>query len=336
MKQRRILVIRLSALGDVAMTVPVIYSLARRYPELSVTVLTRPFFARLFIDPPANVELMAADTKGRHHGSLGLMRLIGELRHRRFDMVADLHDLLRSRIISTVLRATGCRVATVDKDRRGRRLITDPDGGRRPQRSYLLRYADTFARLGYPVDIDTAPVVGKPELSATPAVGIAPFARYLTKTYPTELMEQVVGLLSARNYRVLLFGGKGPESDTLGRWADQYPNVTSIAGKLPLEDEIRTMASLDVMVSMDSANMHLASLAGIPVVSVWGGTTPGCGFLGWRQTAADTVCAGLKCQPCSVAGTPRCPLGTLECLRAIAPETIADHVDTVINRRRHE
>lgn len=135
----RILIIRLSALGDVAMTIPVIYSLARRYPQLQITVLTRPFFARLFIDRPANVELMSADIAGRHHGALGLMRLIGELRHRHFDMVADLHDLLRSRVITTALRATGCRVATVDKDRRSRRLITDADGERKPQRSYLLR-----------------------------------------------------------------------------------------------------------------------------------------------------------------------------------------------------
>ena len=335
MKPARMLIIRLSALGDVAMTVPVIYSLARRYPELQVSVLTRPFFARLFINRPANVELLTADTKERHHGVRGLMRLIGELRERRFSMVADLHDLLRSRVITTALRATGSRVATVDKDRRSRRRLTDPDGDRTPQRSYLLRYADVFARLGYPVEIDAAPLYGEPQLAAVPTVGIAPFARYKTKTYPPELMEEVVAGLSAKGYRVLLFGGKGEEADVLSGWAGKYPEVESMAGKLPIEEEIRSMAGLDVMVSMDSANMHLASLAGIPVVSVWGGTTPDCGFLGWRQNRSDAVCLGLKCQPCSIAGTAECPKGTLECMRNIAPQTIIDRVETVINRRRH-
>lgn len=330
------LVIRLSALGDVAMTVPVVYSLARRYPQLQVTVLTRPFFARLFINKPANVTILTADINGRHHGVRGLMRLIGELRRMRFDMVADLHDLLRSRIITTSLRAAGCRTATVDKDRRSRRQLTDPAGDRTPQRSYLLRYADVFARLGYPIDVDTAPLWGEPSLAEMPTVGIAPFARYMTKTYPTERMEQVVSALSAKGYRVLLFGGKGSEADTLASWAEKYPNVESMAGKLPIEEEIRTMAGMDVMVSMDSANMHLAALAGIPVVSVWGGTTPDCGFLGWRQKRADAIHLGLKCQPCSIAGSSACPRGTLECMTGITPETIVEHIESVIQRRRHE
>lgn len=336
MKQTSMLIIRLSALGDVAMTVPVIYSLARRYPELRITVLTKPFFARLFIGAPSNIEVIQADTKGRHSGARGLLRLTGELRKRRFDMVADLHDLLRSCIITTALRATGSRVATVDKDRRSRRRITSAKGDRRPQRSYLLRYADTFARLGYPVDIDTAPLYGEPQLHDVPTVGIAPFARFLTKTYPPELMEQVVQLLSANGYRVLLFGSKGAESDILDSWAGRYSGVTSVAGKQPIEDEIKIMSSLDVMISMDSANMHLASLAGVPVVSIWGGTTPDCGFLGWRQSRSDAVCIGLPCQPCSVAGTPECPRGTLECMRSITPEMIVQKTDAVIKRRRHE
>jgi ADP-heptose:LPS heptosyltransferase len=170
-----ILIIRLSALGDVAMTVPVIYSLARRYPDLRITVLTRPFFARLFIDRPTNIELFTVDTKGEYKGICGLMRLIGKLRKQHYTMVADLHDLLRSRIITTVLHLCGSRVATVNKDRRARRRITSPDGDRQPQRSYLLRYADTFATLGYPVDIESAPIITA-DKNDTPTVGIAPSA----------------------------------------------------------------------------------------------------------------------------------------------------------------
>lgn len=81
------------------MTVPVIYSLARQYPHLRITVLTRGFFARLMINRPANVEIFEADTKGRHSGTGGLVRLIGDLRRLAPDMVADFHDVLRSRVV---------------------------------------------------------------------------------------------------------------------------------------------------------------------------------------------------------------------------------------------
>jgi ADP-heptose:LPS heptosyltransferase len=315
------------------MTIPVIYTVARQYPELNITVLTRPFFARIFLNRPDNVDIITADTNGRHHGTLGLCRLIGELRRYRFEMVADLHDLLRSRLISLALRIHGSRIATVNKDRRSRRNITAAGGSRQPQRNYLLRYADTFAALGFPIEIDNTPIVSH-TTSATPLIGIAPFARYATKTYPIDMMEQVVSLLSQRGFHILLYGSRGAEAATLESWAKRYQGAKSMAGRLPIEEEIASMATLDVMISMDSANMHLASLAGTPVISIWGGTTPECGFLGWQQPRQLAVCRNLECQPCSIAGTATCPRGSLDCLKGISPTEIADKISTFVNQQR--
>ena len=105
-------------------------------------------------------------------------------------------------------------------------------------------------------------------------------------------------------------------------WVERYPNVTSFAGQFSLGEELALMARLDVMLSMDSANQHLASLAGVRVVSVWGSTTPACGFMGWRQKAVDALVAGCSCQPCTIAGSNNCPKGDYLCLRTLAPEFI--------------
>lgn len=330
--RQHLLIIRLSALGDVAMTVPVIYSLARQYPHLRITVLTRGFFARLMINRPANVEIFEADTKGRHSGTGGLVRLIGDLRRLAPDMVADFHDVLRSRVVRNMLRASGARVAAVDKERGARRRITRQSGktGER-QRSYIDRYADTLARLGLPVRVDFTSLL--PDAVRDPAaVGIAPFARYMTKTYPPELMERVVERLSSEGKRVYLFGSKGDEAAVLDRWAQMYPGVESMPGRLGIEDEIKLMSTLGAMISMDSANMHIASLAGTPVVSVWGGTTPQCGFMGYGQSDGNAVCLGLPCQPCSIAGSIRCREGHFRCMRDISPDMITDQVNKILKQ----
>ncbi|MDE7408011.1 MAG: glycosyl transferase family 1, partial [Muribaculaceae bacterium] len=63
-----------------------------------------------------------------------------------------------------------------------------------------------------------------------------------------------------------------------------------------------------------------------PVLSVWGGTTPECGFLGYGQSTDNAMLLRLPCQPCSIAGTKTCPLGTMACLKDLAPEAIVDRI----------
>lgn len=323
-----ILVIRFSALGDVAMTVPVIYSVARRYPDVRFTVVTREFFARIFINPPANVEVMGFDLKNDYRGLPGLWRLLRRVARLRPTAVADLHNVFRSWMIDTMFRLRGTRVEMVDKMRRSRRELFRNGT---PQPHFIDRYREVFARLGYPAALtfrsvfeNAAPVI--PLEVADRAVGIAPYARYYNKTYPVEMMRRVVELLSHAGCRTYLFGARGREAEELQQWAADITGCTAVAGRYTLEEEIAVMSKMRVMVSMDSANQHLAALAGCDVITVWGSTTPACGFTPYGFTDSDGICLGLECQPCSVAGRPTCPLGHLDCMCSISPRTIADHV----------
>lgn len=314
-----ILVLRLSALGDVAMTLPAIYSVARRYPSLRLTVVTRPSFRRLFIDPPANIGFIDCTAKNARE----LLQFIKALKAKEFTAVADLHDVIRTRAIRLALRLGRIPVRTVDKNRPGRKKLTR-DKDRAFQTNYVERYADVFRCLGYPVDVDfdgffqsSSPRIG---------VGIAPFARYMTKTYPPKLMEKVAAELTARGIPVSLFGARGREEQELRKWVERNPKLTLVAGKLTLEEELRAMSRLQVMVSMDSANMHLASLVRTPVVSVWGSTIPQCGFLGYGQSLDNAVWLDLECQPCSIAGLESCPIGHYACLERIETSVIVNKI----------
>lgn len=333
MKQpQRILVCRLSALGDVAMTIPVVYSLARQYPSLQIDFLTRPFFARMLVDAPSNIRIVEADLKGRHKGFLGLLRLVNELRRNGYDAVADLHNILRSWVIDATFLLMGKRVVMVEKKRSQRKQLLR---NKTPQTPFIQRYANVFARMDLPMSLDFKSLFSKKAQPSSlighhPAIGIAPFARYESKTYPKEQMHEVVKMLTEKGFWVYLFGAGKGDADVFSQWENELHHCVSMAGKYRLEEEIRAMASLDVMVSMDSANQHIASLAGTRTVTVWGSTAPCCGFLGYGQQERDAVCLNLPCQPCSVGGRKTlCDL-SFACLRQIQPAEIVKKVEQSI------
>ena len=332
-RRKRLVALRFSALGDIAMTVPVIYSVARSHPEMDIYVATRPFFGRMFVNAPSNVTVMPFDLKGEYKGVRGVFRIARELARLKADYVADLHDILRTRLIGMYLRMRGARVARVDKARGIRRAVF---AGGEPQRQYIDRYFDVFRKLGADASMDFSSIyhsanpVKLPAEISCPAVGIAPFARYSTKTYPPEKMRRVARMLAREGMNVYLFGGRGTEAETLDSWQENPDagrgEIVSLAGRYPLEEELALMSRLEVMVSMDSANQHLAGLAGTKVVSVWGGTTPACGFLGFGQESRNAVVLNIACQPCTIAGSKSCPLGHMDCLNKISEETIVNKV----------
>lgn len=335
MKERnpgKVLIIRMSALGDVAMTLPVIYSVCQAYPDTEFTLLTRPFFAKIFINPPKNLSFVTADFKTEYKGNAGIYRLIKKLSSYNFTAVADLHNVLRSWIIDTYFVCRGVKVRMVDKERNKRK---EANKQKKAQRSYIQRYCDVFKKLGYPVDLNfksvfEASIIPAPDVVKHPAVGIAPYARYSNKTYPIGLMKKVVGLLTSKGINVYLYGARGKEAETLDSWQKEYENCYSLAGKMPITDELAMMNHMDTMVSMDSANQHLASVAGVKVLSIWGSTAPSCGFMAYGQSPDNVIMSKLACQPCTTAGSEICRLGNLECLKSLKPEFLAQRIEREI------
>lgn len=330
-------------MGDVAMLVPVVSSLAHQYPHLRITVLSRPF-ARTFFDGLApNVGFMGADLKNEYRGLKGLNALYRRLVAKNFTAIADMHSILRSSYLRMRFNIGRYQVAHIDKHRHERRALTATRNKVLEQLPTSFEgYADVLARLGYPVKLQFdsifPPEGGDMSLIAqriTPKaegerwIGIAPFAAHQGKVYPPEKMERVVQLLLERDprNRIFLFGGGKEERDMLDEWEKRHDRCTCASTLLSgLFQELVLMSHLDTMVSMDSANMHLASLTGTRVVSVWGATHPYAGFMGWNQKADDAVQANLPCRPCSIFGNKPCMRNDYACLNNITPEQIADRV----------
>lgn len=335
-----ILVIRLSAMGDVAMVVPVLNILVKNYPEVKITLLTRSFFKPMFKDLPG-VRVYEADINGVHGGVTGLGRLAKELRDEGIAAVADLHNVLRSNVLKSVFFFFGIPVKQIDKGRSEKYALTRPKNKVfKPLKSTHERYADVFAALGYPLDLSPPVFLQKRPVSektrqlinlrAKKWLGIAPFAQHTSKTYPPELMEEVLKNLQQDfpDLQVFLFGGGNHEVEQLEKWENSFENALSVAGKITFEEELALISNLHAMLSMDSGNGHLAAMFGVPVITLWGVTHPYAGFRPFGQPEENSLLPDLKRYPqipTSVYGK-RFPYSYENAIRSISPVKVVEKV----------
>ncbi len=348
-RQRTVVVTRFSALGDVAMTIPVLYDICRANPGVRFVMVTKAATAPLYVNAPSNLTVDGVDLRGRFAGAQGLVKLFRYLRSTYgFDTLVDLHDVTRTKVLRLLARMSGMRVARIDKDRRGRRaLIRRKEGEPVVQlESSFDRYRRAFARAGFsapenfatlydhiaPPEID--PAVAAPRREGERWIAVAPFAAHKGKVYPEELMTQVIrSLADSPRTRVFVFGAGAAESEAIERMAGGRPAVVSMASRrVGFAAELALLSRMDVALTMDSGNMHLASIAGTRVVSIWGQTSSECGFYGWRQHPSDALGARLECRPCSVFGNRQCPYGHWRCLHAVQPGDVVAHIDAVTGR----
>ncbi len=332
-KQKHILVIRLSAMGDVAMLVPVLQTLFQQNKNIKVTVLSRKFLKPIFNAEITGlpINFVEADTKNKHKGFLGIYKLYKELKKLDIDLVADTHNVLRSKILGLFFKLSGKKVIKIDKGRVEKKALTRVKNKVFTQlKTTHQRYADVFKKLDFNLDLNHHIFYKKPNLPNTfsfqktsgKQIGIAPFAQYQGKMYPLYLMEQVIEKL-AKNNAIYLFGGGKKEIELLNAIANKYDTVINLAGKLHLKSELQIIANLDIMLAMDSGNAHFAAMFDVKTVTIWGVTHPFAGFAPYKQQE-NCLLPDVKKYPnlpCSIYGNKICK-GYENVMETISVETI--------------
>lgn len=338
-------VIRLSAMGDVAMTVPVLRAFVEQNPNVKITIVSRPFFKPFFEGIP-NINFFAVDVKERHKGFLGLLKLFSDLKSMNIDAVADLHNVLRSQILRTLFALSGRKVAFTDKGRAEKRALTRAQNKIfRPIKTMVDRHVDAFNQLGFNVELSNPRFPQKAVLSSEILkvtgekgnqkwIGIAPFAQYESKVYPQDLMQQVIDkLASDTNNKIFLFGGGNKEIEILNSFSNGKENVINVAGKLKLQRELDLISNLDTMISMDSGNAHIAAMLGIKGITLWGATHPFAGFAPFNQPLENCLVSDREkfpLLPTSVYGNKKVE-GYQDAMRTILPEKVVDKVKAIIS-----
>ncbi|MGB5982659.1 MAG: glycosyltransferase family 9 protein [Nonlabens sp.] len=299
---KRLLIYRLSAMGDVAMVVPVVIALTRAYPQVEVILLSRKMFEPLFAVIP-NVNFIVADFNGKHKGLLGLIKLSKELRALELNAVADFHDVLRTKVLRNL--TTGVEISVIDKGRAEKtRLIKDPNFFQPLQHS-TERYADVLRKLGYTIELNKDEFLSRKKLlesvikrigkKETKWIGFAPFAAHETKSLTVNRAKQIVKRIAKEfDVKIILIGGGTEEKKKLALVAGTISNVYNIVGQFSFEEELSLISNLDAMIAMDSGNGHLAALYDVPVITLWGNTHPYAGFAPYAQLEENQLSVNRK------------------------------------------
>ena len=339
------LIIRFSPISNVAMLVPLLESMTRLQPNEKFVVVSRTFLQPLFADLP-NTTFIGVDLRNQHKGAIGTLKLLKEIKKQKIDKVIDLQNNTKSIFLKTLLKIQSpCTNLYTIKHQWISELLLLKNGYEHSKslKSIFELYNECFSNANLKTDNNFEIL---PNLSdSIPQkitdlygekkgtwIGIAPFAQHQGKILPSKKIKEVISHFDKKaNTKIFLFGAGEVEYEMLSDWETLFNNTFAVYTSLNLKEEIELMHHLDVMISMDSANMHLASLVNLPVISIWGASHHCAGSLGWKQSKSNIVENSLSCRPCSILGrkrNKRCPI-KYKCLD-INPKTIIEKIEKTL------
>lgn len=324
------------------MTVPVLRAFSEQFPEVKITVISRPFF-KPFFDGIPNVTFFAFDEKLRHKGFLGLFRLFQDLKPLEIHAFADLHNVLRSKVVRTLFALSGKKVAFLDKARADKKALMRAENKVfKPLPMMYERHVKVFEALGFSIDLSNPNFPAAQKLDneivsvtgekAQKWIGIAPFGQHESKIYPRDLMQKVIDDLAKNpNFKIFLFGAKN-EIEELNSFSKNKESVIVVVGKISFKQELQLISNLDLVLSMDSGNAHIAAMLGINVITIWGVTHPFAGFMPFNQPFENALLADrnkFPKIPTSAYGNKKVK-GYENAIRTILPETIVEKVKSFL------
>lgn len=342
------LIVRYSQIGDVLILLPILNSLAKQYPEDEFTVLTNPKFSGIFKQMPSNISLYPMVYRKQNIPLRGLVHLYHRYKllakfffSKKYDKVAILQDGTFDVQLDKILSSKGSKVTRIDfSDFLSKKRLQNKD-----DLTLFKMYISILSRLDYynlnnefDLSYYTAPerqnrVLQSVGLDSTGTlIGIAPFSRINAKMYPLDKMEKVIEYYHnhREDVQIVILGGGEQEKRKADEWKERYPGIESLINKLSFDEEISIISACKTVVSMDSANMHLAAFVGTPVVSIWGPGDPRLGFYPVNEKEEHAVQKQLSCRPCSFWGEIPCVNPNIyECMD-IEPQIIIDKVNNLI------
>lgn len=319
----RLLVIRLSSLGDVVLTTPVLEALKAAWPNTPLTFLTKRAFAPVLKNHPQVDEVAVFEEKG-------LWGWAGEIRRRHFDVVIDLHGTFRSRLWSLVAGAP--RLVRYDKRASARRwLVWTKQVSPRLAGGVVDRYLETLIALGVPpagrlpkLYLGLEERLSDPlekRLGSGPFIAVAPGALHTTKQWLPERFAETADRISGGRPVVLL--GSAADSSAVECVLRYLKSpAQSVVNQTTLREMMLVLQRCALLLTNDSGAMHVAAALGVPTVAVFGPTVKPFGFFPVGAWASVIEARGLDCRPCSLHGSNTCPRGHFRCMKDVAVDQV--------------
>ncbi|MCB0344891.1 MAG: lipopolysaccharide heptosyltransferase II [Bdellovibrionales bacterium] len=330
----KILLIQTGFLGDVVLSTPVIAALADKYPGSQISFLTTPQAAGMVQHHPQVEETLVFDKRGSQSGWSGLFRMAAEIRARKFDAVFSLHKSWRTTalvLLSGIPKRYGFRQAKAA-------FVYSAAAERRDLKHEVLRNLAVMRAVGFepselpqtmhieiPPDVSDSVLKHLTVFPEQGFVAVAPGSVWATKRWTPEGFAAAAQRLIADGYGIVILGGpadSGAAESLQALLATSAGKVVNLAGETSLLESAAVIACAKLLISNDSAPLHIASAVGTPVVAVFCATVPEFGFGPWGVASECVGLNNLECRPCARHGGNTCPLGTYACQRDLPPEHV--------------
>ncbi len=321
-------------------------TLKLNYPQSSIDIIVVPRTAEIFENHPAISKIIQYDKRGSDKGIKGLWRMRTKLRLQNYNLVIVPHRSLRSALLTWLLKPT----ISIGFDKSAGRLLFKKNVRYNPSSHEIERNLSLLSPLKLPTVTTSLPwlypsnqdkqiidsIINDYVLNRYKnIVAVAPGTIWNTKRWSADRFAAVCKQITSESIAVVLVGGK--EDEILCKEVmeiAQTKNVFNIAGKLSLLQSAELIRRCRVLISNDSAPMHLAVAVGTPVVAIFGATVPEFGFAPRGRRDVVVEMKGLKCRPCSIHGGDVCPIKTFECMLSITPEIVVSKVKSILESEK--
>jgi heptosyltransferase II len=341
---KKILVIQTAFIGDAILALPLIQILKQQYPQASIDVVVVPRTADIFAHHPAISSIIQYDKRGIDRGILGVWRLAKKLRKEKYDLAVVPHRSFRSALVTWILNPT----ISIGFDRSACRwffknIVPYDHTAHEIERNLALlnplKLPNVPSQLPklFPskTDIQKIDIIMKDyNLDRYKnIIAVAPGTLWNTKRWPSERFASVCRQLVSNQCAIVLLGGKEDEELCQAvKQAVQDDSLFNLAGRLSLLQSAELIRRCSVLLSNDSAPMHLAVAMETPVVAIFGATVPEFGFSPRGPSDVVIETKGLKCRPCSIHGGNACPIKTFTCMLSISPEVVVNRLKIIIEK----
>jgi heptosyltransferase-2 len=314
---KRILIIRLSSLGDILLTTPFVRALKKFNPQLNIEFLLRQEYKDLLVMNP-NINQLYFFTRNDFEN----LNLINKLRQQPFDLIIDLQNNLRSRGLISKLK--GEKVKFDKKSFQKLLLVKTKINLLRNAPPIPVRYAQVIDGIeldDFGLDLFTDREPSEEIKSKENLIGICPGARHFTKRWPLEYYIELSKLLIQNKFNVVLFGGK-IDKKICERIKKEIPQAINLCNE---DDILQTAADMKLcktIVCNDSGLMHTASAVGTKLLTIFGSSVKEFGFVPYNCKSLILENNSLGCRPCSHIGRESCPEKHFACMKEIKPEFV--------------
>ncbi len=332
---KNILIIQTAFAGDVILTLPLLEEIKFKFPDAKVSFLCIPGAANILENNPFVNEVIVFDKRNSQKGIFAFYKFMISIRDMNFDLVISPHRSLRSTLLSYFSKAG----QTISFDVSALSFLYKTKVTYKSNVHEIIRNLSLLKPIGIIKEDIIVPVLFPSEDDCETVdnilkkfkigidekfITIAPGSVWITKAYPEEKYAKVINILKEFDVKIVIVGGEDDEGlGAMLKVLCKNTNVFNAAGKLTFLQSAELIRRSKVILTNDSAPLHIANAMGTKVIALFGATIPEFGFYPIGKNDVVFQTDGLKCRPCSIHGGNRCPIKTFLCMKSIEETDIA-------------